>query len=209
MTVTNLDVAVLKTGSANLASVVAALRRLGAAPRVTQDPEDVERSPRLVVPGVGTLAAAMAALSQGGLVAPLKARIAADRPTLAICLGLQLLGAASDESPGVDGIGAFPGRSTRFPTSVLAPQLGWNSVAPDGACRLLEPGYAYFANSYRIVEPPADAAAAYSDYGGRFVAAFERGGVVACQFHPELSGSYGLRLMERWLGAADGGGASC
>jgi len=209
MTGRSADVAVLRTGSANLASVLAALRRLGTDPEVTRDPEVVERAPRLVVPGVGTLAAAMAALSQGGLVAPLVARIAAGRSTLAICLGLQLLGATSDESPGVAGIGAFPGRSTRFPTSVRAPQLGWNSVAPDGACRLLEPGYAYFANSYRIVEPPAGAAAAYSEYGGRFVAAFERDGVVACQFHPELSGPYGLGLMERWLGAAAGGGASC
>jgi imidazole glycerol phosphate synthase glutamine amidotransferase subunit len=203
------EIAVLQTGSANLASVLAALRRLGAAPRVTRDPAAVERSPRLVVPGVGTLAAAMSVLAAEGLAEPLARRAAAGRSTLAICLGLQLLGTGSEESPGVAGLGAFPGVSTRFPASVRTPQLGWNSVAPDGACRLIEPGYAYFANSYRVVEPPAGAAAAYSDYGGRFVAAFERCGVVACQFHPELSGSYGLRLMERWLGAADEGGATC
>jgi imidazole glycerol phosphate synthase glutamine amidotransferase subunit len=202
---TPVEVAVLRTGSANLASVLAALRRLGAAPSVTRDPEVVERSPRLVVPGVGTLAAAMSVLSAEALVAPLKGRIASGRPTLAICLGMQLLGAGSEESPGVEGLGVFPGRSTRFPAGVRAPQLGWNSIAPDGACRLLEPGCAYFANSYRLVEPPDSFAAAYSDYGGRFVAAFERDAVVACQFHPELSGAYGLGLMGRWLAAAEGG----
>jgi imidazole glycerol-phosphate synthase subunit HisH len=201
----DVEVAVLGTGSANLASVLAALRRLGAAPRVTRDPQTVERSPRVVVPGVGTLAAAMSSLEAGGLVGPLRRRVVAGRPTLAICLGLQLLGEGSEESPGVAGVGAFRGRATRFPATVRTPQLGWNAIEPDPACRLLEPGYAYFANSYRLVVPPPGAAAAFSEHGGRFVAAFERGGVVACQFHPELSGAYGLGLIARWLGAAEGG----
>ena len=119
---TPVEVAVLRTGSANLASVLAALRRLGAAPSVTRDPEVVERSPRLVVPGVGTLAAAMSVLSAEALVAPLKGRIASGRPTLAICLGMQLLGAGSEESPGVEGLGVFPGRSTRFPAKTDMPR---------------------------------------------------------------------------------------
>jgi imidazole glycerol phosphate synthase glutamine amidotransferase subunit len=198
-------VEVLETGTANLASVLSALRRLGASPRLTRDPEFVERAPRLVVPGVGTLAAAMAALAKGGLVEPLRRRIAAGRPTLAICLGLQLLGEGSEESPGVPGVGAFAGVATRFPRSVRTPQLGWNAIAPDPACRLLEPGYAYFANSYRLAAPPPGVAAAFTDYGGRFVAAFERGSVLACQFHPELSGAWGLGLIARWLRAAKGG----
>jgi imidazole glycerol phosphate synthase glutamine amidotransferase subunit len=202
------EVAVLRTGTANLASVLSALRRLGAEPRVTSDPDVVEGAARLVVPGVGTLAAAMAVLAGGGLVAPLRRRVAADRPTLAICLGLQLLCEGSEESPGVAAVGAFAGRSMRFPASVRTPQLGWNAVAPGPGCRALEAGYAYFANSYRLVEAPAGTAAAHADHGGRFVAAFERGAVVACQFHPELSGAYGLGLIGRWLGA-DGGGAPC
>lgn len=209
MTAKNIEVAVLRTGSSNLASVLSALRRLGTEPAATSDPEIAARATRLVVPGVGTLAAAMSVLRAGGLVEPLRRRVAAGRPTLAICLGLQLLGAGSEESPGVGGVGAFGGRATRFPRSVRAPQLGWNSIDPDASCRLLEPGYAYFANSYRLVEPPGATAAAYSEYGGRFVAAFERGAVLACQFHPELSGGYGLDLMARWIGAAAEGGAPC
>jgi imidazole glycerol phosphate synthase glutamine amidotransferase subunit len=204
-----IEVAILETGSANLASVIAAFAKLGAAPSLTRDPGAVESARRLVVPGVGTLAAAMASLAGGGLVAPLRERLAAGRRTLAICLGLQLLGAGSEESPGVDGVSAFRASATRFPRSVRTPQLGWNAIAPEPGCRLLEPGYAYFANSYRLVDPPPGAAAAYADYGGRFVAAFERDGLLACQFHPELSSRFGLALLGRWLAAGEEGGAPC
>lgn len=198
------DVAVVRTGTANLASVVAALSRCGARPSITSDPAEVERAERLVLPGVGSFGAAMASLHERGLVQPLRRRIGAERPTLAICLGLQVLAAGSEESPGVEGLSVVPGRVARFAEAARVPQLGWNSVAASDACRLLTDGFAYYANSYRLTDRPAGWACATTDYGGRFTAAMERGSVLACQFHPELSGPWGRALIERWLAAAGG-----
>jgi len=195
------EVAVVRTGAANLASVVAALERSGRAPRLVEDAAAVEAAERLVLPGVGAFGAVMARLEELGLVRALSGRIARGRPTLAICLGLQVLAAGSDESPGVAGLGVVPGRVTRLPQDVVVPQLGWNRVETDPECRLLVDGAAYFANSYKLDAAPDGWGAAWSDHGGRFVAALERGAVLACQFHPELSGAWGAALLERWLEA--------
>jgi imidazoleglycerol phosphate synthase glutamine amidotransferase subunit HisH len=75
--------------------------------------------------------------------------------------------------------------------------MGWNRVEPAGDG--LAGGYAYFANSYRVQAPPAGWSRAWTEYGAPFVAALRRGDVLACQFHPELSGAYGLGLLRRWL----------
>ena len=80
------------------------------------------------------------------------------------------------------------------------PQLGWNRVEPHAGCRLIEPGHAYFANSFKATPPLPDGwAGATAEHGGPVIAAFERGSVLACQFHPELSGAWGRALIERWL----------
>ena len=195
------DVLIVSTGTANLASVVVGLERVGARPRISSDPAEVARARRLVLPGVGTLGAAMSYLQEQLLLAPVREWVAAGRPTLAICLGFQLLLAGSDETPGLAGLGLIEGRAERFDDRVRVPQLGWNRLTPDDDCRLLGEGYAYFANSYRLQQPPPEWGVASADYGGRFVAAVEKGAVLACQFHPELSGTFGLGLLESWLGA--------
>ncbi|MBL0927234.1 MAG: imidazole glycerol phosphate synthase subunit HisF [Phycisphaerales bacterium] len=205
----------LSTGTANVASVLAALSRLGAAAQFAADAREVEFAERLVLPGVGTFGAAMEGLHARGLVEPLRRRLAARRPTLCICLGLQLLGRASEESPGVAGLGILPVSVTRFgdggrgPERLRVPQLGWNRVQAEDGCRVLRAGSAYFANSFRIDASgqgeqalrSAGWRSAATEYGGRFVSAVEceNGRVVACQFHPELSGPWGLGLIRRWL----------
>ena len=117
-----------------------------------------------MLPGVGAFGASMARLVELGLDAALRERIAADRPTIAICVGHQLLFETSDESPGVRGLGIVPGHVGRFADDVRVPQFGWNEVQPgEDALLLLEDGYAYFANSYRATDGagldggPADA----------------------------------------------------
>jgi imidazole glycerol-phosphate synthase subunit HisH len=193
-------VVVVPTGTANLASVRAALARLGANPRLAEDAAMIADATHVVLPGVGSFGAAMAGLQEAGLDAALATRVRAGRPTLAMCVGLQVLFEASDESPHATGLGVIPGHIGRFPDSVRAPQFGWNRIAPSPGCRLVEPGYAYFANSYRVLEAPG-CAIATAEHGGRFVAALEQGRVLACQFHPELSGAYGQELIARWLEA--------
>lgn len=203
----NPSVLVVPTGTANMASVLAGLKRAGAQARTTTDPREISSTDRLVLPGVGALGAAMDRLIKDGLAEALAARVREGRPTLAVCLGLQILCESSAESPGVRGLGIFKCRAEKFPSSVRVPQIGWNRVEADNGCRLLQSGYAYFANSYRLAEPPAGCSAAFSDHGGRFVAALERGDVLACQFHPELSDKWGLALIRRWLDRS--GGGSC
>ena len=133
-----------------------------------------------------------------GVREPIRERIEAGRPTLVVCVGMQLLCAESEESPGARGLEVIPEKVDRFPDSVKVPQLGWNRVEPSSAS-VIEPGWAYFANSFRMAQPPNGWAVASTDYGGGFVSALQRGAVLGCQFHPELSGAWGGRLLTRWL----------
>ena len=190
---------VVQTSTANTASVLAGLRRCGTDPCLTEDPDMVRRAERVVLPGVGALASAMDHLDSIGMTSALTERLLQGLPTLAVCLGLQLLASGSQESPGRRALGVFPGQAQRFPASVKVPQLGWNYIVAQENCRLLRNGYAYFANSYCLKETPRGWRAAFADYGGSFVAALERGDILACQFHPELSSAFGLDLLSRWL----------
>jgi imidazole glycerol phosphate synthase glutamine amidotransferase subunit len=202
------DAAVIQTGTANMASIMAGLRRAGAAPRPAIDPLDVLNAAFAVLPGVGSFGAAMQRLRADGMVEALRERIARRRPLLAICAGMQVLAAASEESPRCEGIGIVESTVRRYRGDVRVPQIGWNRVSA-GECTLLTGGCAYFANSYRLAAAPTGAVSAMSEYGGPFVAAFEMAGgsLLACQFHPELSGAWGLELLRRWM---DGhGGAAC
>ncbi|MCC6671113.1 MAG: imidazole glycerol phosphate synthase subunit HisH [Planctomycetes bacterium] len=195
------DVHVVQTGVANLASVEAALARAGARALPTLDPAEVRDSARVLLPGVGAFGQAMAALRAHGLDQALRGRIAADRPTLAICLGLQLLAEASEESPGVSGLGVVPGTVRRLPDGVRVPQLGWNTIEAMPECTWLRSGCVCFANSFALREPPHGWRCAMATHGVRFVAGLERGAIVACQFHPELSGRVGHELLCRFVAA--------
>lgn len=197
-----MNVVVVPTGTANIASVLAGLARLGADPSLARSVDDVDGADRVVVPGVGSFGAAIETLDRTGMPQLLKQRIEDGKPTLAVCVGMQLLAPTSEESDGASGLGVVSEAVKRFPESVRVPQLGWNEVAADPGSRFLTDGWAYFANSYRFESAPPGWTAAFSDHGGRFVAAMERGDVLACQFHPELSGEWGSEVLGRWLGRA-------
>jgi glutamine amidotransferase len=121
---------------------------------------------------------------------------------LCVCLGLQLLFQQSDEAPEASGLGLLPGRVGRFEKARVVPHMGWNRVCADPDARFLRSGYAYFAHSYRLLHSPPGSRVATCTQSERFVAGFEHAGVLACQFHPELSGSYGRQLLGAWLAAA-------
>jgi imidazole glycerol phosphate synthase glutamine amidotransferase subunit len=196
------EVVMLRTGTANLASVAAALHRAGRRVRITESADDIVSAGHLVLPGVGAFGAVVERIDHMAARKPLVERLAAGRPTLAICLGLQLLADASEESPGVAGLGVLQAEVSALPPGVRRPQLGWNRVTAGPGCRLLEDGDAYFANSYKLDRVPDGWRGALTDHGGAFVAAVERDAVLACQFHPELSGAWGQELVERWLEVA-------
>jgi imidazole glycerol-phosphate synthase subunit HisH len=193
------EIVIVRTGCANLASVSTAFARLGVPARLSDQPNEIAAASGVVLPGVGNFGPAMTGLRDRGIDRVIVDRARRGRALLAICLGMQLLCDGSDESPGMPGLGVIPGRLERFATGVRVPQMGWNVIAPVGSVAMLEPASVYFANSYRLDEIPTGWAGATGDYGGSYVAAIERGPLLACQFHPELSGAAGLRLLRRWV----------
>ena len=194
-----MKVTIVKTGLANIASVKAALERLGAECEVSDSVDQIRRADRLVLPGVGAFGAGMSQLDAHGLTEVLKERVQSDSPTLAICLGLQLLCQDSEESPNVQGLSCIPSSVGRFSNQVNVPQLGWNMLNAPDACKYLGSGYVYYANSFRIKSPPEGWLVATSDYDGKFCGAIERGTILGCQFHPELSGTFGAHILNNWL----------
>lgn len=190
-------IGIVSTGVANTASVVAACQRFGGEPFLITRPDQVISAEKLILPGVGSFAVAMQTLRRMNLVQPLQERISSGRSTLAICLGLQLLAAESAESPGAEGLGLIPLAVQRL-RAERVPQLGWNRVQAAGDSRWVESGYAYYANSFALTTAPEGWRTSWSLHGSPLVAALERDSVLACQFHPELSGAWGARLLRRW-----------
>ncbi|MCY3600936.1 MAG: imidazole glycerol phosphate synthase subunit HisH [Gemmatimonadetes bacterium] len=202
------DVGIVPTGVANLEAVAAAFRRLGRTPRLLDSATGISRAAYVVLPGVGSFAGGMAELRRRGWAEAVRRRVEEGRPTLAVCLGLQLLCEESEEAPGTAGLGCVPGRVVRLAESCRIPQLGWNRVAAPAGTVFLRSSVVYFANSYGLEAGPAGWTAAMGRHGSRFVAGLERGGVLACQFHPELSGKVGAGLLKRWLEESPGAAAA-
>ena len=199
-------IAVVDYGIGNLRSAEKALQHLGAGAMLTSDVDAIERAHAVVLPGVGAFGACMDALRASGLEAATKRAAADGRPFLGICIGMQMLFDGSDESPEVAGLGVIPGRVTRLPRTVRLPQMGWNTLdvvaGSHLAAHLPDPAWLYFVHSFAPEPLDASVVAAWCDYGRRFAAAIERGPVWATQFHPEKSGSVGLRMLQNFVEAA-------
>jgi len=197
------DVVIVNSGVANLASITSAFSRLGSSVVVTDDAAVVAAARRVVLPGVGAFGAGLAALrAGGGLDRAITDAVARDTPLLGVCLGMQMLCEGSEETSAVAGLGVIAGACRRLPDHVRVPHLGWNAVTAVSQVGLVDSGVAAFANSYALLEAPPGWTPAWTTHGVRFVAALERGRILACQFHPELSGAYGAALLERWLSGA-------
>jgi imidazole glycerol phosphate synthase glutamine amidotransferase subunit len=193
-------VAVVDYGAGNLVSIEQALTTVAARPRRATTPSDLEGADLLVVPGVGAAAPAMERLHAAGLVEPIRRWIAADRPFLGICLGLQLLFEGSDED-GAATLGVLPGRTRRLEAAPTLPHIGWNQVERqrphDAFDGIAEGADFYFVHSYAGAvggDATADVLAT-TTHGRPFASAVARGRLLGVQFHPERSGSDGLRLL--------------
>ncbi|MEO9140112.1 MAG: imidazole glycerol phosphate synthase subunit HisH [Jatrophihabitans sp.] len=195
------SVVVLDYGSGNLRSAQRALERVGADVTVTADRAAAHDCDGLVVPGVGAYAACMAGLRGIDAELIVSARVAAGRPLLGICVGMQVLFEGGVEH-GVrsTGLGVLPGRVEALRAPVL-PHMGWNTVDAAAGSRLFAGLDAetrfYFVHSYAAHE--TEGLVTRTVHGESFVSAVERGPVSATQFHPEKSGDAGATLLENWL----------
>ena len=204
-------IAVVDYGAGNLVSIEQGLTASGAEVVIARDTAVIASADAVVVPGVGAAAPAMDRLRTAGLVDPILGWIAADRPFLGVCLGLQLLFETSDEDDART-FGVLEGRTQRLEHAPTLPHIGWNQVErrrshplfdgiPDGADF-------YFVHSYAGAPSDADDAVilAETEHGARFVSAVARGNLLGVQFHPERSGDDGLRLLANFVGLVRAGG---
>jgi glutamine amidotransferase len=203
------SVVVLDYGSGNVHSAVKALELAGADVELTGNRQRAQDADGLVVPGVGAFAAVMGALNsaRGGEV--VDRRLAGGRPVLGICVGMQVLfDRGVERGQDIEGLGEWPGRVDELTAPVL-PHIGWNTVsAPEDSALFdgIRDERFYFVHSYAArtwemesTHPFPEPRLTWATHGEPFLAAVENGPLSATQFHPEKSGSAGIRLLTNWL----------
>jgi glutamine amidotransferase len=198
------DVVVIDSGGANLASLLYALRRLGADAEVSADAARIRAASHVLLPGVGAAHHTVQRLNANGLTSVIPTLT---QPLLGICLGMQLLYAASAEAAVgctlTPGLGVIEGKVERMTAAAdrPVPHMGWNQLELLKSDPLFEGfrggEYMYFVHSYAV--PVTADTLACSDYGGRFTAAVQRGNFRGVQFHPERSAAAGARLLANFL----------
>lgn len=205
-------IAVIDYGMGNLRSVQKALEVVGADAKITMRSADLKKAEKIVFPGVGSFGDAMRELKRYGLDDAIRGSIAAGKPFLGLCLGMQLLFDKSEESPGVKGLGILRGEVKRFrpgkgPAALKVPHMGWNGIGinarigrkersllkgvPDGS-------FMYFVHSYYVGPRDADIVLTSTDYGIRFASGIANDNVYGLQFHPEKSQALGLKILKNF-----------
>ncbi|MBO4789001.1 MAG: imidazole glycerol phosphate synthase subunit HisH [Lachnospiraceae bacterium] len=193
-------IAIIDYDAGNIRSVENALLSLGMENVVTDDPDVIRSADRVILPGVGAFGDAMKKLADRGLTEVIR-EVAAEKPFLGICLGLQLLFEESEETPGVPGLGILPGKVVRIPEGGgrKIPHIGWNDLRFPKESKLFagvpEGSYVYFVHSYYLQAGCAEDVAATTEYGVTIHAAVSRGKLCACQFHTEKSGDVGMQIL--------------
>lgn len=198
------EVVLLDYGAGNLRSVAKAFEHEGAAVTLTSDPAVARSAERLVLPGQGHFGQCMTRLEESGLGDAVRGFIAAGRPFLGVCVGMQLIYDGSEEAPGVPGLGLIPGTVKRLRTDLPLPHVGWNSVefvrAAESDPVLAgvagpEPRYFYHVHSYGVVEADGEHVLGRCTYDDAFASIVRRENVWGIQFHPEKSQEDGLRIL--------------
>jgi glutamine amidotransferase len=195
-------IAIIDYGMGNLRSVQKALEKVGAEAVITQDPQVIADAAKVVLPGVGAMAPAMAKLGDLGLIGAIKKSIADGKPFLGICLGLQLLFEKSDEGGAVEGLRILEGTVERF-QKLKVPHMGWNQLAiqqPQSPMfRGIAPGAdVYFCHSYHVRPRNPRVIGTTTDYGVDFVSSVCRNNLWGVQFHPEKSQTVGLAILKNF-----------
>ena len=194
-------IAIVDYQMGNLRSVQKGFEHVGYAAEITSDAATLRRADKIVLPGVGAFGDAMQELCRRDLVEPLRELIAAGKPFLGICLGLQLLFEVGHEHGRHEGLGVLPGEVVRFnlPREFKVPHMGWNTCRIERRAPILgdlpDGTHFYFVHSYYVAPRDSGVVALTADYGGPFCAMVWRENIFATQFHPEKSQASGLQLL--------------
>lgn len=203
-------IAIIDYDAGNIRSVEKAFAFLGESAAVTRDPETILNADGVVLPGVGAFGDAMDKLRAYGLDRVVRECVDRNKPFLGICLGLQLLFAESEESPGVEGLHILEGRIVRIPSDqgLKVPHIGWNSLQFQTDSRLFdnlpENPFVYFVHSFYLQAADTEIVTATADYGVQIHASVEKGNLFACQFHPEKSSDVGMQMLRNFIKVVKG-----
>lgn len=202
-------IAIIDYGMGNLRSVQKGFEKIGSEAVITSDPQVVLDADRVVLPGVGAFRDCMHNLEQAGFVEPILKVIAAGKPFLGICVGMQLLFTDSVEFGHYKGLDVIPGHVLRFPDQMTVageklkvPQMGWNQLSfkrrPPAFEGIDDGSNVYFVHSYYVKPDDSSVIATTTDYGIEFCSSVWKDNVVATQFHPEKSQAVGLRILKNF-----------
>ena len=201
-------IAIIDYGAGNLGSVANAIRKLGYQPEVTREPRKVLSSAAVILPGVGAAGDAMENLGAIGMTDVIRQVIHEKLPLFAVCVGLQLLFSSTEEGGLHKCLDVIPGTVKRLPQSLKVPHMGWNQVKQQVRHHLFSgiPDEAnfYFVHSYYADPEDVSVVAGTTDYGVSMCSVAIKGNLVATQFHPEKSGSWGLTMYSNFLEMALG-----
>ncbi len=198
-------IAVIDYGAGNLQSVVKALEFIGCKHIITSSTKELLKADGAILPGVGSFGDAMDCMVSSGCAQAVVEFVKSGKPLLGICLGLQLLFEASEESPGVKGLGLLKGTISRIPNAdgaLKIPHMGWNSlniVKHDGIFEgIKDEPYVYFVHSYYLRAEDSSIVSSRTEYGVSIDASVSCKNIHAAQFHPEKSGAVGLQMLRNF-----------
>jgi glutamine amidotransferase len=193
-------IAILDFDMGNLRSIQKGFEQVGHEAVITRDQAKIQSAHKLIIPGVGAFRDGMKNLDRYNLITPIQKAIEAGKPTLGICMGMQLLFSESEEFGLTKGLNIVPGKVKRFTVNLKIPHMGWNSIEIKNQPSLFRNSsngeYFYFVHSYYVEPENPDCIAAITEYGIPFTSAICQGSLFATQFHPEKSQSGGLKILK-------------